>query len=1579
MKKAMSTYFSKSGTHAVLLLMALLLMSMLPKSAAAQLDLSRLMAIDDGITVEDQSTGSYQWTESTKEGCMPGLMSTNPGASNDQTVSTLTMQITSEKDFQLSFDYQLPAAYNRYLKVAVDGFLVVGEEVYGQKGFSLPIVAGTHQVSISYYRNRDGSSDDNYACIYNMKISTTIDTPTEKRPMAVFNRTDKTFTFYYDTKVRLFGENVPVEVIQIINTNLEQYWSHADWTYDVKTIVFDPSFKEYLPKSLYYWFWYFIDMTSVSGIENLNTSETTILEGVFSNCYNLKSLDLSSLDTRKAENCYGMFSNCSSLEYLNLSGFNTEACYNMNYMFRGCSSLKELDLSSFNTANVYNMSQMFKDCSSLQTIYVSDDFNTDAVTYSDDMFSGCTSLKGAKAYDSDCTDAAYANYEMGYFTKGCLHTDDAGNPTWTETESHEATCVEGAYKVYTCSICHRTKREYTSAPNLSAHSITKHEPSEPTCGTDGNKEYYACDICKRVWLDAALTMEPTDESEYIIRRTGHVLDNNGDCTQCHQHAITLNGVTAEFHNIAKTSWNILNDEANNRHGLTTDMSDITSLAMTLTSDKDFDFDFKYEGTNVAPSFIINGDYYDPVDMPTPYRLKAGVNKVVMGVNNGNSDANSYCHVYDITATTETSTQPATESCGKLALDLTTGVATIYSNDKAPAEGENLSVASLPEIDGLPDSPWFSQYAKVKKIVFDESFKSVKPKTTAGWFAGFYNCLELSGLENLDLSEATSTAYMFAYCSGVPTLDLTAFNTTSVKDMRGMFLNCTSLTTIYASDLFSTANVESSAEMFSDCSRLQGAIAYDGSKTTHEYANYETGYFTKGCLHKDAAGNSTLVKKEDAPADCMTAAHTVYECSVCHRTVDADFTGEPDPTKHQLEKLLDAVAGTCVEYGHTAVYSCNVCHKTFDSEDATHEVLKEEDIQTPPLGHDFDDNYTCTRCGVTDLRYKALSLTGVKAVILDEDTPWKLTDETDATKGLMSGNKGEDSSESTMKIMLVSDKNFKADFGYKVSSERKYDKLYIESEKEDLELSGDQEASKTYYFSAGTHTITFQYIKDSGDSDGDDTAWLISFSATNELTADDLKNSIRPVVVYNFADNSLTWKAFGMDDVAKDEEAVFDIDCDDDGSLDFGPNPWSDAADRAESARIDESFSQFRPKSIAFWFCQLGADHIDGLQYLNTSETQNFAYAFVQSSVKTLDLSSFDTSKGITFACMFAGCVGLQELDLTSFDMSSAEFTAQMFISCVSLDKIYVNKHFDISAISNEYSNGMFANCLFLSGGKEYDPYFIDGTMANYHDGYLSTYYKVGDKRFTLNGDMTVDELTLEDGKPFMTHDAFTAKKATLKRTLADDNVKNIGTVCLPYAIKADGKYTLYAVKNVGDTDMPTTGKKAADDNKLATLYLEKISGELPAGTPAIFKANTNVVEFNANDADVVEQPSDDETLARDGHLLRGAFTEYTIEPENYVLSGDAFVRASSLTDDDTSITGAPLTACLTALSGYGIDADRLVMESDDNVITAVNLVENLANGKAEIFDINGTKLSTLKSGVNIIRHANGKTQKVVVK
>ena len=130
----------------------------------------------------------------------------------------------------------------------------------------------------------------------------------------------------------------------------------------VKKVVFDASFANTRPTSFFSWF---------RGCENLTT-----IEGI---------------------------------EYLN-----TENVENMSSMFRDCYALESLDLSSFNTAKVTSLSRMFYICKALTTIYASDKFVTNKVTNGNDMFYGCEKLNG---YDGSKTNYKYANYKTGYFTK----------------------------------------------------------------------------------------------------------------------------------------------------------------------------------------------------------------------------------------------------------------------------------------------------------------------------------------------------------------------------------------------------------------------------------------------------------------------------------------------------------------------------------------------------------------------------------------------------------------------------------------------------------------------------------------------------------------------------------------------------------------------------------------------------------------------------------------------------------------------------------------------------------------------------------------------------------------------------------------------------------------------------------------------------------------------------------------------------------------------------------------------------------------------------------------------------------
>ena len=166
----------------------------------------------------------------------------------------------------------------------------------------------------------------------------------------------------------------------------------------VTKVVFDRSFKDFRPTTTDYWFSDFKALTTIEGLENLNTSAVKDMSHMF----------------------YG----CSSLTSLDLSNFNISKVAGMSYMFYGCSSLTSLDLSNFNPYGVWDMSYMFYGCSSLKTIL-------NAYTWqcrkSQEMFKGCTQLRGAVKYYF--TDVTMANPTTGYFTDPTpkayvLHSED---------------------------------------------------------------------------------------------------------------------------------------------------------------------------------------------------------------------------------------------------------------------------------------------------------------------------------------------------------------------------------------------------------------------------------------------------------------------------------------------------------------------------------------------------------------------------------------------------------------------------------------------------------------------------------------------------------------------------------------------------------------------------------------------------------------------------------------------------------------------------------------------------------------------------------------------------------------------------------------------------------------------------------------------------------------------------------------------------------------------------------------------------------------------------------------------------
>lgn len=151
------------------------------------------------------------------------------------------------------------------------------------------------------------------------------------------------------------------------------------------------------------------------------------------------------------------------------------------------------------------------------------------------------------------------------------------------------------------------------------------------------------------------------------------------------------------------------------------------------------------------------------------------------------------------------------------------------------------------------------------IVFDESFSTYAPTSLNGFFENLTRLETITGLEYLNTEKVTNMRYMFYNCSSLTSLDVTHFNTAKVTDMGNMFYNCSSLTTIYASSKFVTPQVSKSFNMFYNCKKLKGEeVGWTRDKATDKtYAKIEGGYFSRIPRVKYADGTLTffLTSKE----------------------------------------------------------------------------------------------------------------------------------------------------------------------------------------------------------------------------------------------------------------------------------------------------------------------------------------------------------------------------------------------------------------------------------------------------------------------------------------------------------------------------------------------------------------------------------------------------------------------------------------------------------------------------------------------------------------------------------------------
>ena len=250
----------------------------------------------------------------------------------------------------------------------------------------------------------------------------------DPEPYAVLSDNNTVLTFYYDNQKSARG-GMSVGPF----TTTDERWA-GEYEH-IRSVVFDPSMANCTSiTSTAQWFAYCNELTSISGLQYLNTSNVTSMVGMFHRCTSLRSIDVSHFNTENVTNMSYMFANCYELESLDLSNFNTSNVTEMSYMFFGDGSTiyTSLDLSSFNTRNVTSTVRMFAANPVLATIYVGSEWNMSKVDAENslDMFYNCERLVGGRGtnYNPNHRNVEYAHIDGGTANPGYL-TDINGSGT----------------------------------------------------------------------------------------------------------------------------------------------------------------------------------------------------------------------------------------------------------------------------------------------------------------------------------------------------------------------------------------------------------------------------------------------------------------------------------------------------------------------------------------------------------------------------------------------------------------------------------------------------------------------------------------------------------------------------------------------------------------------------------------------------------------------------------------------------------------------------------------------------------------------------------------------------------------------------------------------------------------------------------------------------------------------------------------------------------------------------------------------------------------------------------------------
>ena len=842
-----------------------------------------------------------------------------------------------------------------------------------------------------------------------------------------------------------------------------------------------------------------------------------------------------------------------------------------------------------------------------------------------------------------------------------------------------------------------------------------------------------------------------------------------------------------------------------------------------------------------------------------------------------------------------------------------------------------------------------RYTTATHVVFDESFSNARPTSCGYWFASFQSLEGIEGIEHLNTSETTSMEGMFYGCVVKNNMNLSAHNTSKVKNMSNMFYNA-QIPSVSLSGL-DCSEVTDMEAMFMNASISQ--IDLTGLRTSKLTS---MGSMFEGCQIKDnldlsgfntekVTSMSSLFKNCTATDICLTSFTTPNVTDMSSMFEGCQIKDNLDLSGFDTEKVtsMSSLFKNCTATGIclTSFKTSNVtdmssmfegCSKltsldltTFNTENVQNNcsMFKDCSSLTSLTFGNFSVGFS------TDLSAMFQGCSALTSVDLSKFNTANVIDMQYMFDGCKSLASLDVSMFDTGNVLNM------CNMFSGCSSLTELDLMnFSTSNVQTMDNMFAGNSSLVWIF-ADSKFSTASCTRGNGMFNGCESL----LGAINYDASKTDKNYANCSTGY-FADKNKGRNTYVR---LKNRVLTFYYSYYKQ-SGDYGLNSGTQVpgwnGKPFTKVVFDKSFKDQSPWTCRWWFYKAySLTSIEGIENLDVSGTRNIT-------------------------SMFERCNKLKVLDLSNFYTPNLNIMNNVFKDCYSLTTIYVSDKFQIG----KQGTDVFTGCDKLKGEIEFQKSKTDMSYANYKTGYFTKIVgKNGNDIVGATGSpLTIKApIVLDDNKDLSIIENCNASNISYSRTLTSE----WGSLCLPIDIDLDhnADFTAYSLNRLSD-DM---------------VELTKLSGTLAANTPVIIRRKINAEKLNVSasgtiTANLSSSDSPSHELKLIGTYCKKIFT--SADTDCFVLKGDKLMNPAKVLELSLAKTVGikPYRAYMTfadSVEGSSAKAYSLCIDSET---TDIDILHDISTDNAEYYDLSGRRVGNLQKGINIVKRG-GKTIKVIIR